>query len=96
MRITMVSNERKCIICGEDDPRLLELHHIFSHGVGEQVLLCKNDHFRITHDQNLLSPHRRSRKANKEDKLAYELVSIGSLLELVGKKLKQRGLDKYG
>lgn len=93
----MISNERKCAICGEDDPRvLIEAHHIFAHGNGETIFLCKNDHDRITYDQNRLSPRERRKNAKREDLLAYELISIGSLLETIGKEMKKRGLDKHG
>ena len=90
-----------CTLCGEADPRVLkEEHHIFGRGNGpETIIVCHNCHDKITHDQNLFSPKTRSKKANIADKEAFEDVSVGSLLELTGKRLKTRGnkqRDKHG
>jgi hypothetical protein len=81
-----------CIGCGVDDPRLLQTHHIFgktnSHDTSP---LCLNCHFLITLNQNKSSLSARSSSATKEQKLGILLVSVGSLLELIGKNLKNNG-----
>lgn len=76
-----------CFVCGEDDSRVLkEHHHIFGKELGEEtILLCHNCHDKITHDQNKLSPY--ERKNTK----AFSLLSIGSLLILIGKELMRYG-----
>ena len=39
------STEPRCIVCGEDDWRCLELHHIAGHTFDDQaVILCRNCH----------------------------------------------------
>ncbi len=53
--------------------------------------LCLNCHFLITLNQNKSSPSARSSSATKEQKLGILLVSVGSLLELIGKNLKNNG-----
>jgi 5-methylcytosine-specific restriction endonuclease McrA len=89
---------RICAICGEDDPRILmEAHHVFGRANGKEVLiLCKNCHSKVTLTQDLLPPKKRSKHANEADRRSFEDASIGSLLELIGEKLKKRGLGRYG
>jgi len=84
--------------CGEDDPSVLkEEHHLFGRAnASETILLCHNCHDKITHVQNKLPPKARSKGAKPEDKQAYEDVTTGRYLEIVGKRLQKRGLDKYG
>jgi len=90
--------EGRCAICGEDDPRILmEAHHVFGKSNSpETIIICHNCHDKITHDQNMFPPKARSKKAPMVDKIRFEDVSTGSLLELIGKKLKKRGLGKHG
>lgn len=85
-------------MCGEDDPRVtMEAHHVFGRANSEETLIiCQNCHRKLTYDQNKLAPKKRNRKASKKDRLAFEDVSIGSALELFGKRLKKRGLEKHG
>lgn len=100
MFMTMLTkfNTPKCIFCGENDPRVMkEEHHYFGAANSpETIWLCHNCHDKITHDQNQMPPKARSRKASYEDKQNFEDVSIGSLLEQIGMRLKKRGLKKYG
>jgi hypothetical protein len=79
-----------CCICGESDSRVLkEHHHIFGRAIGkETILLCRNCHEKITHEQNSTAPKERSKKSN-DSKIPYSLKTQGALLELVGKKLKE-------
>ena len=92
------SSHESCAICGESDQRALgEYHHTYGRANSPEILLlCYSCHKKITADQNLFPPRARSRKANEEDKRAFEDVSIGSLLELLGGRLKKRGMDKHG
>ncbi len=96
MNTKLISN--KCMQCGEDDPRVLkEEHHIFGRANSpETIILCHNCHDKITHDQNKLPPKVRKRSATPEDKQALEDVTTGSYLELIGKRIKKRGMEKYG
>jgi hypothetical protein len=90
--------EGRCAICGESDQRVLkEHHHIYGRANGaEKILICFNCHRKITDCQNQLPPNARNTKSGNVDKRDFEDVSIGSLLELIGKRLKKRGLDRHG
>lgn len=77
-----------CAVCGEDDPEIIEMHHIDGRCNSDQVQpLCKNHHSKITNEQNKLSPKARSGNASPEQKRAYQLITIGALLKEVGTHL---------
>jgi len=79
--VTMV-----CSICGEDDPSVIEEHHVFGrNNSDEKIPICKNCHTKITEEQNKIPPKSRSKNASPQEKRGYLLVTVGSLLELIGK-----------
>ena len=81
-----------CSICGEDDPTVIEKHHLFGRNNSDELIpLCKNCHVKITDEQNKISPNARSKNATPQEKLGYHLVTSGSLLELIGKAQKNLG-----
>lgn len=81
-----------CCVCGEDDLRVIESHHLFGRiNSDETIPLCKNCHAKNTFDQNKVSPIARSSSASSNQKMGYALVSIGALLELIGRFLKNLG-----
>lgn len=83
---------KKCSLCGEEDERLLEKHHIFSRiNAPEVLLLCKNCHYKITLGQNQISPKRRNRLIGKTDKLNYVCLSAGILLQELSNAIKLIG-----
>jgi hypothetical protein len=82
----------QCLICLEDDPNVLEEHHIFSRAAsGRTELLCKNCHAPITYEQNKVPPKSRSKDASYLEKIAYQLISIGALLREIGIQLIKVG-----
>jgi len=83
-----------CSICGEDDPRVIETHHIFGRNNSDETIpLCLNCHAKDTDDQNKIPPKARSKNASPQEKLGFRLVTIGSLLELTGIHLKNLGYE---
>jgi hypothetical protein len=84
----------RCIQCGEDDPELIELHHVYGRNNSEETVpLCKNCHFKVTKQQNKLPRKVRSSNASREDNLRFILVSVGALMEGLGKQLRLIGLE---
>lgn len=75
---------KMCSSCGEDDPRVLrksEEHHIFGKSNSDETtLLCLNCHAKITSKQNKLSVKKR------KNKLAFQLITQGELLKLIGER----------
>jgi hypothetical protein len=88
---------RACVCCGQDNPVVVkEYHHIYGKANGpETILLCYNCHTIITHNQNKFPPKERSKKADLINRRNFEDATIGSLLELIGKRIRTRG-DKHG
>jgi hypothetical protein len=81
-----------CVNCGENHPRVIEMHHPYGKNNSEEVLpFCKNCHAMITYEQNKLSPKARSKNASPEQKRDFVLVSIGAALLLFGTKLIDMG-----
>ncbi len=81
-----------CVVCGEDDPDVIEMHHVYGRSNSDKVQpLCKNCHSKVTGEQNKLSPKARSGNASPEQKRAFQLVSIGALLKELGTKLIDLG-----
>lgn len=81
-----------CVVCGEDDPDVIEMHHREGRSNSDNVEpLCKNHHSKVTKEQNKLSPKARSKNASPEHKRAFQLVSIGALLVELGTHLIDLG-----
>ncbi|WP_048171636.1 HNH endonuclease [Methanosarcina siciliae] len=81
-----------CVVCGEDDPDVIEMHHPYGRSNSDVVKpLCKNHHTKITREQNKLPPKARSGNASPEQKRAFQLVSIGALLTELGTQLIDLG-----
>jgi hypothetical protein len=74
-----------CYCCDEDDPDVIEMHHLYGKSNSDRVIpLCKNHHTKVTREQNKLSPKARSENASPEQKRAFQIVSIGALLTELG------------
>lgn len=87
-----MDQDKKCKFCPEDDSRVIERHHIFGRNISHEImLLCKNCHYKITHEQNKITPIKRSKDASPEDLEKFSLISIGVLLQEIGKIIEKSG-----
>lgn len=87
-----MAQDKKCELCGENDSRVIEKHHIFGRNNSPEImLLCKNCHYKITHGQNKITPKRRSKNAPLNDLDKFLLVSSGILLQEIGKVTREMG-----
>jgi hypothetical protein len=83
-----------CAVCGEDNPNLIEMHHVDGRNNTDRIKpLCKNCHFKITSEQNKLSPKVRSSEASLQNKRAFNIISIGALLREIGDRLIHLGME---
>ena len=90
--INQFTQNKFCELCGESDIRLLEKHHIFGKNFSPKImLLCKNCYYKIAHEQNKITPKRRAQNTSEKEKLAFAFLSIGVLIEEIGKTIKETG-----
>ncbi|MBI4177124.1 MAG: hypothetical protein HY516_02050 [Candidatus Aenigmarchaeota archaeon] len=79
-----------CFICRENDPRVLQKHHVFGRNNSKvTVCLCQNCHKIVTDNQNKL-PLKIRKKSNAYNP-RMEDISIGSLLRCISDRLNKRG-----
>ena len=77
-----------CVMCGEDNPALLEMHHIDGRATSEKTVpLCKNCHAKVTMEQNRFPPKARAANGLQAEQIAFWLLSLGALLQYVGQSL---------
>jgi hypothetical protein len=88
-KMTRTGGSRLCyVICGEDTPGLLEMHHVDGRAIsGKTVPLCKNCHAKVTMEQNRFPPTARAADAVQSEQIAYWLLSLGALLNYIGQSL---------
>jgi hypothetical protein len=57
------TNEPGCVVCGEDDPSYLELHHIPGRKFGDElVIVCRNCHRKLSNDEAMAARVQRARE----------------------------------
>jgi hypothetical protein len=83
-----------CVVCEEDDPDLIEMHHVDGRNNSEwKKPLCKNHHFKVTLKQNKVSPKARSKATSLQNLRAFNIISIGALVVELGNRLIKIGYE---
>ncbi|MGA8611667.1 MAG: hypothetical protein WB760_08085 [Xanthobacteraceae bacterium] len=85
-----------CVICGENDPLVLEKHHLEGQAFGNTfVIVCRNDHRRLS-DRQKDHPGKIGDPPDELEKIAHFLLGLADLFELLIKKLREfaAGLTK--
>lgn len=73
-----------CIICGEQDPRVIQRHHLLGRRVSDVTgPLCANCHAKITSGQNYLV---NKSKTWKSDSPAYAFYTYAALCKALADK----------
>ena len=81
-----------CSICGEDDPSVIEEHHLYGkNNSDKKIFLCKNCHAKITKEQNKMSPKSRSSSSSQYEKMGFILISTGALHKVISETLIDLG-----
>ena len=86
------THEPRCVICGESDPRCLEKHHIAGRRYHtDTVIICRNDHCKITDDQLDHAPRGREPPKDKLTVIGLFLLGLCALLLLIVQRMREFG-----
>jgi hypothetical protein len=84
------SNHPCCAICGEDDWRVLELHHVAGKAYdGLLVPVCRNCHRKASDNPKGHPAEHGSEPPSLEKRLAHFLSGLADFLILLAKRLKE-------
>jgi len=88
---TLGTNNPVCVICGEDDYRCLEQHHIAGQTYSDELsTVCRNCHRRLSDDQKDHPPLIGKRPVTYET-IGHMLLGLADLFALLVIKLKEFG-----
>jgi 5-methylcytosine-specific restriction endonuclease McrA len=77
------TNTPRCVVCGEDDSRCLELHHLAGRKFGDElVIVCRNCHRKLS-DAQKDNPKPQADAPSFEERLAHFLLGVADLFELL-------------
>ncbi len=83
------TNNSRCVVCGENDPSCLELHHLRGRKFGDElVAVCRNCHRKLS-DTQKDHPKPLGSEPSFEECLAHFLLGIADLLELLVRKFRE-------
>ena len=86
------THEPRCVICGESDPRCLEKHHIAGRRYHtDTVIICRNDHCKISDDQLDHAPRGREPPKDKLTVIGLFLLGLCALLLLIVQRMREFG-----
>lgn len=81
--------EPKCVVCGEDDWRTLEDHHIAGRAFdASTAILCRNCHRKVSDDQKD-HPKRITRPPSPAERVAHFLLGLADLFALLVVKMRE-------
>jgi hypothetical protein len=79
----------KCIYCDEDDPLVLERHHLGGQAYdGATVIVCRNHHRKLS-DRQKDHPEKIGDPPDKLEAIGHFLLGLADLSELLIKKLRE-------
>lgn len=81
----------RCVICGENNPHCLELHHIAGQKFGNELApVCRNCHRKLSDDQRD-HPQAISGDPGLLEQIAHYLLGFADMLLLAAQRLKEFG-----
>jgi hypothetical protein len=79
----------RCVICGENDPLALELHHLEGQGFGSSlVIVCRNCHRKLS-DRQKDHPNKITEIPDPLEVIAHFLFGLADLFEFLIRKLRE-------
>jgi|SRR5579872_7496071 len=82
----------RCLLCGEDDCRCLEQHHIAQNRYGEDlVILCRNCHRKERDSQRDDPPPVSDGEPPLLERIGHFLLGLATLFELGVERLREYG-----
>lgn len=86
------TNNPNCGICGEDDWRCMDAHHVADHKRDDAIVcICANCHRRVTDDQKDHPPFNPAADPTL-DRIGHFLLGLADILRLIVEKLYAFGL----
>lgn len=84
------SNHPVCVICGEDDWRCLELHHLEGQAYGDDLVpVCRNCHRKLSDDQK--DHPNCPPNASQSHFIGYLLLGLADFFSLLVPSLRRYG-----
>ena len=83
------TNKPACVICGENDPRVLEKHHLEGQAFGETLVpVCRNCHRKLS-DLQKDHPNKITEIPDPLEMIAHVLLGLADLFELLVGKFRE-------
>ena len=90
------SNAPRCVICGEDDWRTLEFHHIAGRAFDDGgAILCRNCHRKLSDDQKD-HPKPPAVQPSTPERIGHFLHGLADLLAMLVEKLRAFASELIG
>lgn len=85
------TNHPTCVVCGEDDWRCLEQHHMAGQHYGDDLAtVCRNCHRKLSDDQKD-HPQKVEKSPSRLESIGHLLLGIADLFALIVEKLRECG-----
>lgn len=83
------TNTPRCVLCGEDDYRCLERHHIGGQAYDDDTaILCRNCHRKFS-DMQKDHPRQKSNPPSREEIIGHFLLGVADIFELLIGKFRE-------
>ena len=83
------SNNPRCVVCGYDDPHVLQRHHIAGRAFDdESVVVCANHHGPLS-DWQKDHPRQHGRQPSDFERIGHFLLGLADLFEMLLKRLRE-------
>jgi hypothetical protein len=80
----------RCVVCGESDPAVLELHHIAGRANGEELaIVCANHHRKLSDQQRDHVPPGSAKPEGQLGRLGHFLLGLADLLVMIVEALRK-------